>query len=223
MNAVAEQAERTIVRLTAALAKAQAAFGQISRSKNVRVRMKSGGEYRFSYAPLEEILGAVIPALSKNGLCIYQTIVPREKGEAVQTVLAHESGETITNCVPIFVSDQGAQAYGSGITYARRYGVTLILCVCADDDDDGNEADGNEREPMHRAQPLEKESGKVQMYVTEFIKCAALNDAAGATQLWDELKVDQESASTVWARMKTGSYNEFKWLNEVLKTKGEQA
>ena len=37
------------------------------------------------------------------------------------------------NRVKIINSQEGAQAYGSALTYARRYGITLLLCVCADD------------------------------------------------------------------------------------------
>lgn len=61
---------------------------------------------------------------------------------------------------------------------------------------------------------------KASMYVTEFIKCAALKDDSGAVQLWDELKADQETATVVWGQMKTNNYNEFRWMNEKLRPKG---
>lgn len=61
---------------------------------------------------------------------------------------------------------------------------------------------------------------KASMYVTEFIKCAALKDDSGAVQLWDELKADQETAIVVWGQMKTANYNEFKWMQEKLRPRG---
>lgn len=129
--------------LATALARAQAAFKPIGRDKTVTVRTKAGGTYSFSYAPLEAILRAVQPALSTEGLALSQSIVASEGNEYLETTL-RLGGEVLSNRIKILVVDQGPQAYGSALTYARRYGVTLLLCVCADDDDDGNAAEGNE-------------------------------------------------------------------------------
>jgi ERF superfamily protein len=130
----------------AAFAKAQGEFDPIHRDRTVKVKMRAGGEYTFSYAPLESILKATLPALSKNGLSITQkTLTPPSGSECVETTLYHADGGSISNQMPIFVKadETGPQAYGSALTYARRYGVTLLLGVCADDDDDGNAAEGN--------------------------------------------------------------------------------
>lgn len=141
-----------INKLSEALAKAQGEFAQVVRDKTVTVTMKSGGKYTFSYAPLESILHAVAPALSKNGLALTQAVVANNGKDVVETTLRHSSGQLISNLIPIFVKDDGPQAYGSGLTYARRYGVTLLLCISADDDDDGNAAEGNTAD-VHAARP----------------------------------------------------------------------
>lgn len=132
--------------LSEALAKAQGEFAPVVRDKTVSVTMRSGGKYTFSYAPLESILHAVKPALSKHGLALTQAMVVRDGKDFVQTTLRHSSGQTISNHIPLFVKEEGPQAYGSALTYARRYGVTLLLCISADDDDDGNAAEGNSAE-----------------------------------------------------------------------------
>ena len=50
------------------------------------------------------------------------------------------SGETIESFTEIIYAKQNdAQAQGSGITYARRYGLQSLVCVGANDDD-GNAA-----------------------------------------------------------------------------------
>lgn len=131
-------------KLSDALAKAQGEFAQVTRDKTVTVTMKSGGKYTFSYAPLESILHAVAPALSKHGLALTQAMVVIDGKDYVETTLRHSSGQSISNRIPLFVRDDGPQAYGSALTYARRYGVTLLLCISADDDDDGNAAEGNQ-------------------------------------------------------------------------------
>lgn len=122
------------------LAKAQSNFPVIPRDKTVKVTMKSGGSYSFAYAPLDTILHCVRKPLAENGLSVMQTIAE----DRVTTILGHESGESISLApVKILQSEQGAQALGSALTYARRYSLTLALGIVADEDDDGNGADGN--------------------------------------------------------------------------------
>jgi len=130
----------------AALAKAQGDFGPIHRNKTVKVRMKSGGEYTFSYAPLENLIAATRPALAANGLSVTQLVVADPvNGDMVRTVIYHASGEFLANEIPIITTagEGGPQAFASAVTYARRYGYTLGLCLASDEDDDGNLASGN--------------------------------------------------------------------------------
>lgn len=191
--------------LAAALAKAQGSFGHISRDKEVKVTMKSGGSYTFSYAPLESILKAVMPALSANGLAITQSVGIAEGKPVVRTELMHADGESISNHVQVMVRDEGPQAYGSGLTYARRYGVTLLLCICADDDDDGNAAEGNQAETTRsnnggldgpRLTPAKREQ-----YLPEIAKYIEQEDGLGLRQLWDELSQNEQSG--IWSLLST--------------------
>lgn len=136
-----------IASLAAALAKAQAEFDVIRRDRTVTVTTRAGDKYTFAYAPLETILRAVAPSLAKHALALSQGIAVAENAaEYVETTLYHESGQHISNRVRVIVKAEGAQAYGSALTYARRYGVTLLLGLCADDDDDANAAEGNSAE-----------------------------------------------------------------------------
>lgn len=138
-----ETAALNVADLARALAKAQMAFPSIPKSRTVKVQTKTGGSYTFDYAPLDTILAAVRKPLGENGLCLWQSVNTLDGHDAVVTSLLHESGQEISCTVPIFVMDRTGQAYGSAVTYARRCGVTLILCLAADDDDDGNAADQN--------------------------------------------------------------------------------
>ena len=113
--------------LNAALAKAQAEFPEIPRSKTVKAR-----SYEFSYAPLDKILKAVRPVLAKHGLSISQ---PLDDGY-IRTELRHEAGGVISGRYPL--KDNGtAQDLGATITYLRRYSLTAMLGIAADDDTDG--------------------------------------------------------------------------------------
>ena len=125
--------------LAAALAKAQAAFPAISRDREVTVQMKSGGSYTFKYAPLDTILAAVRAPLADNGLAIVQLL----DEDVLVTSLLHESGAILSGRTPI-PQTEGIQAYGSAITYLRRYAIQALLGIAAEEDDDGNRAAGND-------------------------------------------------------------------------------
>lgn len=201
--------------LPAALAKAQGAFEQIRRDKTVTVTMKAGGRYTFAYAPLESILRAVSGALAANELSLSQRVVENAKGQqCVETILLHSSGESLSNQTQIFINGDGAQAYGSALTYARRYGVTLLLCVSADDDDDGNAAEGNDAQVVREAQP--RNDPRVKEYVDRLNAAFEVGIDGPVLSIVDELSTDQELKIAVWGKLPSG-------MRSQIKTKIEQA
>jgi hypothetical protein len=135
--------------LYGALAKAQGAFPPIPKDRTVRVALKTGGSYTFSYAPLDTILREVRPALAANGLGITQTF----DGERLITLLVHEGGGTIESVLALPRQGSSWQEYGSAVTYARRYAITALLGIASEEDDDGNAAVGNVAQPQERAKP----------------------------------------------------------------------
>lgn len=155
----------TVHRIAGALAKAQGDFPSIPRDRTVTVRMKEkpggggGGSYTFTYAPLSTIREKTRPALAAAELAILQAIIaePTDGGgvvEVLRTTLLHSSGEWLACDVPMFsgTGDNKAQAYNSGATYARRLGVTLLLCIAADEDDDGNGGEQDRPTPDYERQ-----------------------------------------------------------------------
>lgn len=117
------------------------------------------------YADLAEIFASVRPALNRHGLCVYQSVMsdPDRGGVSVETVIAHESGESISSgrlWMPCVQTKGGnaAQAFGSAETYARRYSLTAFLGLAADDDDDGQSAEtAPAKAPRPRMTEEEKE------------------------------------------------------------------
>jgi ERF superfamily protein len=178
--------------LYSALAAAQGEFTPIKRDKTVKVSMKAGGSYTFSYAPLESILHATLPALSKHGLSLTQATVVVDGKESVETLLFFTDGTCIRNLIPIFVRDDGPQAYGSALTYARRYGVTLLLCVSADDDDDGNAAEGNQA----ALQP--KTLTPVQSFGKRLVEALALGMDDATMEIWNEGVKNKPIGEQAW-------------------------
>lgn len=96
--------------------------------------------FKSKYADLNAVREAVIPVLNANGISVLQPMTTVDGKNYIKTVLLHESGETIESLTEIiYAKTNDAQAQGSGITYARRYGLQSLVCVGADDDD-GNAA-----------------------------------------------------------------------------------
>lgn len=123
----------SITALATALAKAQ---GQLEGAK----KDTANPFFKSKYADLSSVVDAIKAAFPGNGLSYVQTIVTAEHGVGVETMLMHESGEWICGepfTIPVNKAD--AQGFGSALTYARRYSLSAIAGVKADDDD-GNAA-----------------------------------------------------------------------------------
>jgi hypothetical protein len=119
----------TISNLVKALVKAQQEMGVAKKeSKNPY--------FNSSYADLNSIRETALPVLNKHGIVVLQPTVVINGKNYVRTVLVHESGEYVYGLTEIKVQKQNdPQAEGSGISYARRYGLQAIITMAATDDD----------------------------------------------------------------------------------------
>lgn len=99
---------------------------------------KNNPAFRSKYADLGACLEAVEDALLDNSIALYQETFEDQTGVTVETVLLHESGETIRGGkLHVPAAKQDPQGYGSALTYARRYSL-MAACGIAPEDDDGN-------------------------------------------------------------------------------------
>jgi hypothetical protein len=124
----------SINEIAAALAKAQASM------KNAALN-KVNPHFRSKYADLAGIRDTVVPVLAANGIAVVQTLdlINGESGNFLLTRLVHTSGQWIESLCPVaFNGDM--QKMGSAITYARRYSLSAICGIAADEDDDANAA-----------------------------------------------------------------------------------
>ena len=80
---------------------------------------------------------AIIPILNEVGVIVLQPMETKGEKEYIKTVLIHEeTGEMVESFTLIVCKAQNdPQAYGSGISYARRYGLSSLMCIGAEDDD----------------------------------------------------------------------------------------
>lgn len=127
--------------LLAAMLAVQAAAPTLEKDRAVTVKTKTGGEYTYSYTPLDSIVEKVGPLMHENGLVWICKPSWREGlGPTLKYKLAHApSGESEEDEMPLMLPDEdvGAQEQGSAITYARRYALVSVLGLVADADDDG--------------------------------------------------------------------------------------
>ena len=127
--------------IASAFVKAKKAFGPALKDK-------TNPAFRSKYADLGACLESVEDALLDNGIALTQETSLDETGVTVETVMLHESGESIRfGKLHVPASKQDPQGYGSALTYARRYSL-ITACGIAPEDDDGNAAS---RQPARQA------------------------------------------------------------------------
>lgn len=97
--------------------------------------------FRNKYASLDAMMEQVRPCLARHGLAVLQSVTHPETdagrvvGIAVETRVLHTSGEWIAGLVTLPVEKSTAQGTGSAISYGRRYGLSALLGLTAEDDD----------------------------------------------------------------------------------------
>jgi len=128
-----------IAELAKALAAAQGKIKNAAKdSKNPH--------FNRSYADLASVWEACRGPLTENGLAIVQQPVSDEKRVGVVTTLVHQSGQWMRSTLWIVPERPGPQPLGSALTYGRRYSLAAFVGVAPDDDDDGEKAQGRDRD-----------------------------------------------------------------------------
>jgi hypothetical protein len=142
----------------AAFVAAQAEMPTVNRSREVKVKTRSGGTYAFKYAPLDAVIETVREVYGRHGLAVTQML----SVNGIETLIVHQSGqyfgstwpieEHLTHVVREVVDGEqvldrrpvSPQDAGGVITYFKRYAYGAINNLALDDDDDGNLASGND-------------------------------------------------------------------------------
>lgn len=123
----------SIAKIAAALVAAQADIRAVEKSA-------TNPHFKSKYVPLDAIIAMARPALAKHGIAIVQAGNPFDDGRGllVETRLVHDSGEWISGIVYIPFGKADPQGAGAAMTYGRRFGLSALLSISSEDDDDGN-------------------------------------------------------------------------------------
>ncbi len=96
----------------------------VGTDASAKIDTKGGDGYRYDYATLSQVYGAVRASLADAGVVPMQTTVIDEAAGAVllrcSTRLLHSSGQWIENDAVVSVDSRGrAQQWGAAMSYAR--------------------------------------------------------------------------------------------------------
>ena len=130
--------------------------GLIAAQAEIQHATKDGKNPYFTseYATLEQVISTVKPTLTKHGLMFQQISHERDGGACVETLLLGHGGVLGTGPVFIAASKKDAQAFGSAMTYAKRYSLSLA-CGIGHQKDDGkpvmqdDDGEANRREEAY--------------------------------------------------------------------------
>ncbi len=168
--------------------------------------------FKSKFASLKSVIDAVKPALNNNGIAFVQEAVQVDGMTYIETVL-YGHGETLrTGPVPVVADKQNAQGFGSGMTYAKRYSLSMALGVSAESDDDGNAA--SKAPPKKRGQSvlrtvmeeegIQVDNAKRDQYATALVNSVQQEDEAGMNELIEELNTDNDMKLAVWNELPSG-------------------
>jgi hypothetical protein len=143
----------TIAALSSALSKAQGAIKAAAKDAE-------NPHFKSRYADLASVWDACRDPLAKNELAVIQLPSTSDSKVHIVTLLTHSSGEWIEETLVLTPGADTPQGVGSAITYGRRYGLSAMVGVAPDDDDDGEAArpssnartNGQSRPPMRAPQ-----------------------------------------------------------------------
>ena len=105
----------------------------IDPEKNKEVK---GRAIKFEYADLPAVLKTIRPLCGKHGISVTQTPTIVDRVLTIKTVLRYKDGSELVETSSFPCTGTKEQEIGKAITYYRRYVLTSIFCVAADDDAD---------------------------------------------------------------------------------------
>jgi hypothetical protein len=98
--------------------------------------------FKSKYADLPTIMDIIGPILAKHKVLLLQPLYESENIDVLRIstqFIDIETGHSLTSITTVPIgTNKTPQAFGSAITYARRYALCSFLGIVADEDDDGN-------------------------------------------------------------------------------------
>jgi len=179
----------SITKIAEALLKAQGEMGSATKGA-------SNPFFKSKFADLNAIREACIPVLNVHGISVLQPTTVFDGKPYVETTLLHSSGEFLTSLTEIIAPKANdPQAHGSGMSYARRYGLQSFLCIGAEDDD-GEKAMGRN---VKAAQTVAKAMPEVTTPAAQAESTPALKKGFGVKTTETKVATTQPTTEEGWS------------------------
>tara|TARA_R110000822_G_scaffold164392_4_gene304761 strand:+ start:3223 stop:3840 length:618 start_codon:yes stop_codon:yes gene_type:complete len=95
--------------------------------------------FKSGYATLEQVINTVKEPLNRNGIYFQQNSKHSEAGAVCETIFYGHSAQLSAGEVFVPADKHDPQAFGSALTYSRRYSLSMA-CGIGSSDDDGETA-----------------------------------------------------------------------------------
>lgn len=142
--------------------------------------------FKSKYADLGSIMKQAQPVLTKHGLAVVQLPDNIDGKPALTTTILHKSGQSISATVPLVLSKEDPQGFGSAMTYYRRYGYASALQIVIDEDDDGNRA--SQHKPIPKSKSMATEGQR--KFVKDLLAQHGVSDEDAPGYLVEEIGVE---------------------------------
>ncbi len=121
-------------RIDAVIATVQGELATVDKNKAVDASRESGGGFKFRFATFAALLSSVRPVLTTHGVALYQGGRFTGAGGWVVVSRVSHTGQWIEVEYPIQSSRPGAQGFGGGVSFAKRWGLRDLLAIEVPDD-----------------------------------------------------------------------------------------
>lgn len=122
-----------------ALADVQDAMPEIPKNQRAQIKTRSGSNYGYTYAGLEDITRTIRPVLREHGLSYSWDVQDGDDVLHVVCIVRHVAGHEERATFPVPVDTKAAmsaaQKNGAALTYGRRQSLIAVLGLTTTDDD----------------------------------------------------------------------------------------
>ena len=198
--------------LVAALSKAQ---GKMKPA----VYNKVNPHFKNRYADLASCMDACREPLAMNGLSVMQYVEKQGDIFCLVTMLAHCSGQWMKSYLPMQTEKKTCQALGAEMTYLKRYGISAMLGIVSDEEQD-QEDDGERAMPSRKEEP--KPALKInQNHIVKLNDMLETSDQEYKTKFFDLL--DKKYGQRSLAVIPLSDYDNItRYIEQAMKIKADE-
>ena len=129
----------------------------VAAQQKIGSAAKSGDNpfFKSTYADLMDVINAVKGPLNAEGIAFLQPVHYENGKPVVKTILLHTTGQYLCSSTPVYCKKlDDPQAFGSGVTYSKRYALQAFLGLpTADDDAESAMGNHTQEKPAEKGKP----------------------------------------------------------------------